>query len=346
MPVVAHQSLRRICQGVVEAVGTPADIALAVTESLVEANLAGHDSHGVLRLPWYIGSIQRGTLRAGARPLVAKRDGATAVVDGRLGWGQPAARLAATTAIEIAAESGVGAATIVNGNHIGRVGDYVATIARAGLIGIALCNASPVVAPYGGYRPVMGTNPFAWAAPREQGQPPLVLDFATSIVAEGKLRVARAKGESLPPGLIVDANGAPSHDPEDFYAGGALQTFGLHKGSGMSILIELLARGLAGVDLALPGHRGHNGTLVLALRIGSFAPEAQFFAAAERLCSQISASRPAPGFEAVLLPGEPELHMRERRVAEGIPLAQSTWDEIAALAAELGVNVDSEDQVS
>jgi uncharacterized oxidoreductase len=338
MPIVAHQSLRRICQEIVEAAGTPADIALAVTESLVGANLAGHDSHGVLRLPWYVASIRRGTIHPGVRPAVAMRGGATAVVDGGLGWGQPAARLATDTAIEIAAEAGVGAVTIVRCNHIGRVGDYVATIARAGMIGIALCNAGPVVAPYGGYRPMLGTNPFAWAAPRELGQPPLVLDFATSIVAEGKLRVARAKGETLPPGLIVDASGAPSHDPEDFYAGGALQTFGLHKGSGMSVMIELLARGLAGVDLALPEHRGHNGTLILALRIGSFAPEEQFFAAAERLCGQVSASPPAPGFEAVLLPGEPELHMRERRLAEGIPLAQSTWDEIAALAKELGVN--------
>lgn len=338
MPIIAHQTLRRICQEVAEAAGTPADIALAVTESLVEANLAGHDSHGVLRLPWYVNSIRRGTIRPAARPAVVTRSGATAVVDGALGWGQPAARLAARTAIDIADQAGVGAVSIVNGNHIGRVGEYVAMIAGARMIGIAFCNAGPVVAPYGGYRPVMGTNPFAWAAPRGQGQPPLVLDFATSIVAEGKLRVARAKGEALPPGLIVDASGAPSRDPADFYAGGALQTFGLHKGSGLSLMIELMARGLAGVDFASPEHRGHNGTLMLALRIGSFASEEQFLAAAERLAGQVGVSPPAVGFDAVLLPGEPELRMRERRLVEGIPLAQSTWDEIEALATELGVS--------
>jgi uncharacterized oxidoreductase len=337
MPTVSHQTLRRICQEVAEAVGTPPDIAVAVTESLVEANLTGHDSHGVLRLPWYVGSIRRGKIHPGSRPTVVIRSGATAVVDGGLGWGQPAARLAARTAIDLAVESGVGAVTIVNCNHIGRVGEYVAMIAGAGMIGIALCNASPVVAPYGGYRPVMGTNPFAWAAPRGPGKPPLVLDFATSIVAEGKLRVARAKGEVLPPGLIVDATGAPSHDPADFYAGGALHTFGLHKGSGLSVMIELLARGLAGVDLSLPEHHGHNGTLMLALKIGSFASEGQFLSAAERLCNQISMSPPAPAFETVLLPGEPELRMRELRIVEGIPLAQSTWDEIVALADDLGV---------
>src|SRR4051812_36400888 len=195
MPIVTHESLRRICRAVAEAAGTPADIALVVSESLVDANLAGHDSHGMLRLPWYINSIRQGSLRADARAFVASRRGATAIVDGALGWGQPAARLAAATAIEIATESGIGAVTIVSCNHIGRVGDYVAAIARAGKIGMAWCNAGPAVAPYGGYQRIMGTNPFAWAAPREAGQPPLVLDFATSYVAEGKLRVARAKGE-------------------------------------------------------------------------------------------------------------------------------------------------------
>jgi LDH2 family malate/lactate/ureidoglycolate dehydrogenase len=338
MPIVGHESLRRICQEVAVAVGTPADIALAVTESLVEANLAGHDSHGMLRLPWYVRSIREGTIHADARPAVISRSGATAVVDGSLGWGQPAARLAAQTALELAADSGVGAVTIVNCNHIGRLGEYVASMARAGMIGIALCNSSPVVAAYGGFRPVLGTNPLAWAAPRADGKPPVVLDFASSIVAEGKLRVARAKGEALAPGLIVDANGAPSLDPADFYAGGALHTFGLHKGSGLSVMIELMARGLAGVDLSQPEHRGHNGTLMLALRIGSFAPEQQFFGAAERLLGQINASPAAAGFDSVLLPGEPELRMREQRMVDGIPMAQSTWDELVALAAECGVS--------
>jgi len=340
MPIVAHQHLRRICQEVSVAVGTPPDIALAVTESLVEANLAGHDSHGMLRLPWYVRSIRQGTIHADARAAVIRRSGATAVVDGALGWGQPAARLAAQTAVELAAESGVGAVTIVNCNHIGRLGEYVASMARAGMIGIALCNSSPVVAAYGGYRPVLGTNPLAWAAPRGGGHAPVVLDFASSIVAEGKLRVARANGAVLAPGLIVDATGAPSLDPADFYAGGALHTFGLHKGSGLSVMIELMARGLAGVDLSQPEHHGHNGTLMLALRIGSFASEQQFLGAAERLFGQIAISPPAAGFDAVLLPGEPELRMREQRLANGIPIAESTWDELVALATECGVSTE------
>src|SRR5689334_20065091 len=263
MPTISEAALRRATEAIVVALGTPVDIALAVVDSLVGANMAGHDSHGVLRLPWYAQFIREGRIVPGARARVASRRGATAQVDGALGWGQPAARLAADTAAELAAEYGVGAVAVLRCNHIGRVGEYVERVAAAGMIGIAFCNASLSVAPHGAYQRLLGTNPFAWAAPAGPGQPALVLDFATSVVAEGKRRVARAKGEALPPGLVVDSAGHPSTEQADFYAGGALQTLGLHKGSGMSVMIELLARGLAGVDPLVPGNNGFNGTLLI-----------------------------------------------------------------------------------
>jgi uncharacterized oxidoreductase len=212
-------------------------------------------------------------------------------------------------------------------------------IARAGKIGLMHCNASAIVAPFGGYQRVMGTNPFAWAAPAGPGREPLVLDFATSVVAEGKLRVARAKGEKLAPGLIVDADGRPSENADDFYGGGALLPFGLHKGSGMSVMIELLARGLTGVDHGLPSNQGYTGTVVMALDIAAFAPPDQFEAAAARLCSQIGGSTPTTGYERVLLPGEPERIARREREANGIVLPETTWHELTALAAELGVAI-------
>jgi uncharacterized oxidoreductase len=210
-------------------------------------------------------------------------------------------------------------------------------IARAGMIGIALCNAGPAVAPYGGYQRVMGTNPFAWAAPCGPDQPPLVLDFATAGVAEGKLRVARSKGAMIPEGLVVDSAGRPALDPAAFYAGGALQTFGLHKGSGMSVMIELLARGLCGVDQARTANIGLNGPIIMALNIPFLAPEAQFQGAAERLRAQIAGSPPIAGFDEVLLPGDPERRARQQRLEQGIPLPQTTWDGIVALAREFGV---------
>jgi uncharacterized oxidoreductase len=207
------------------------------------------------------------------------------------------------------------------------------------MIGIAFCNAGPAVAPYGGYQRVMGTNPFAWAAPCGPDQAPFVLDFATSGVAEGKLRVARSKGEMVAAGLVVDSAGRPSRDPADFYAGGALQTFGLHKGSGMSVLIELLARGLCGVDPTRSRNIGQNGPLILALQISAFAPAEQFLGAAERLRAQIAGLPPIDGFDEVLLPGDPERRARRRRLEEGIPIPQQTWDDIQALAAEWHVEI-------
>ena len=342
MPTLSETDLRRLTHAIVIALGTPADLAQIVSDSLVGANLAGHDSHGVMRLPWYAHSVRNGRIIPTARARVAAYRGATAEVDGVIGWGQPTAHLAAETAIELARQHGVGAVVAKQCNHIGRVGAYVEQIARAGLIGMAFCNAGPAVAPFGGYQRVLGTNPFAWAAPAGSGREPLVLDFATSMVAEGKLRVARAKGEPLPPGLIVDANGRPSEDPSDFYAGGALQAFGLHKGSGMSMMIELLARGLVGVDPQLPGTSGLNGTLLLALDIPVFAPAAEFEAAAARLSEQIGSAAPLAGFERVLLPGERETLTRQARQAAGIPIPDSTWAEITTLARELGVDENYE----
>jgi uncharacterized oxidoreductase len=339
MPTVPVPQLRRFAHDLIAALGTDADIAELVAGSLVEANIVGHDSHGMLRLPWYAQQAQSGQVRPAERPALLSAVGATARVDGRLGWGAPAAQLAAETAIGLARTQGVGAVTIINGNHIGRVGAYVETIAQAGMVGITLCNASPAVSPFGGYGRLMGTNPFAMAAPGAPGAPPLVLDFATSSVAEGKLRVARAQGNAVAPGLLRDVEGRATQDPGDFYAGGALETFGLHKGSGMSLMIELLARGLGGVDPTLPGNNGFNGALVIALDIAAFAPAPQFTGAAERLAAQIAATPPLAGVERVLQPGEPENITRARRLAEGVPLADQTWDALAELAAQLGVEI-------
>jgi LDH2 family malate/lactate/ureidoglycolate dehydrogenase len=166
-----------------------------------------------------------------------------------------------------------------------------------------------------------------------------VLDFATSAVAEGKLRVARSKGLPIPAGIVVDSAGHPSLDPSDFYTGGALQTFGLHKGSGMSVMIELLARGLCGVDQTRERHIGLNGPLIMALNIPFLAPSEQFQGAAERLRVQINGSSPLEGFDEVLIPGDPEQRARRSRLEEGIPIPQPIWDEITALATEWNVNI-------
>ncbi len=338
MHVISDTDLRRLVTAILEAAGTPPDFAALVADSLVEANLSGHDSHGVIRVSQYVDSIREGTLVPGARPTVVARHGATAQVDAGWGWGPPAALLATDTAIELARQFGVAAVTVQRCNHIGRVGLYTGRIAEAGMAGIALANVRAWVAPYGGRERMMGTNPLSWAVPRAPGQPPLVLDFATSVLAEGKVRVARDKGIPIPLGVGVDKDGRPTQTPEDLYDGGALLPFGLYKGYGISVMIELLGGILSGQGPSvLPSFSHGNGTLLFALNIEFFAPLDQFIEQTEAYAARLKASLPSEGSEGVLLPGDPEQMSQAKRRAEGIPLPDQTWGTLQATARSLGV---------
>jgi uncharacterized oxidoreductase len=337
--VVDAGRLEGLATALLAAAGTPSKTAAAVGRSLVAANLAGHDSHGVLRLPAYLEAVRQGRVEPAAEATVLGRRGATAVVDAAWGWGQPAMRLATEEAIGRAREFGLGAAVVRRCFHIGRVAPYVEAIADAGMVGLAMANAGPAVAPFGGRGRVLGTNPIAWAAPREEGKPPVSLDVATAAIAEGKLRVARAKGAEIPAGNVVDRDGQPAVDPNAFYDGGALLAFGGHKGSGFGLLAQIVGRGLAGMDpSSLEGPRGINGPFVLAIDVAPFNDPAEFRRQVEAQCEAVTACPPGDGCDEVLLPGEPELRARARREAEGIPLAAATWRELLAEADRLGVH--------
>jgi LDH2 family malate/lactate/ureidoglycolate dehydrogenase len=341
MPVVDEITLRKLMCALFEAVGTPPETARFVGDSLVDANLAGHDSHGVIRILHYIEMVRAGRVDPQARPCVIQCQGATAVLDGAWGWGQPAMMLATETAIDLARRYGIGAAVVRRCYHIGRAAPYVERIAQEGMVGIAMASAGPAVAPYGSRSRVLGTNPIAWAAPRAGGREPVCLDIATAAVAEGKLRVARAKGVPAPPGAIVNVDGHPSLDPNDFYAGGALLPFGGHKGSGLSILVQIIGHGLAGIDRnQLMEHRGANGPFVLALNPEAFGVGSTFIETVEEQCAEIAHAAPAEGFETVLLPGEPEIFARAERAKAGVPVPGSTWSDLVRLARELGVEVE------
>jgi LDH2 family malate/lactate/ureidoglycolate dehydrogenase len=238
--VVSADELTSLSRSILEAVGTPEDFAWIVAASLVDANLAGHDSHGVLRLTSYVANVRGGQVHPAARANMEPLGGACARVDGGWGWGQPAAHLATDTATDLARAHGVGLVTINRCNHIGRLGEYVEKLSRAGLMGFMICNSRPAVAPFGGYTRLLGTNPIAWSAPQHDGRKPLVVDIATAAVAEGKLRVAHAAGAAAPPGAVVDKDGHPSEQTAAFYDGGALTTFGGHKGFGLSVMAELM----------------------------------------------------------------------------------------------------------
>jgi LDH2 family malate/lactate/ureidoglycolate dehydrogenase len=251
--------------------------------------------------------------------------------------------LATRTAIDCARDHGLGAAVVHRSYHIGRVAPYVESVAREGMIGQAMANAAPAVAPFGGRSRVMGTNPMAWAVPRAVDAPPICLDVATAGVAEGKLRVARARGFPVPAGNIVDREGRPTTEPGDFYAGGALLPFGGHKGSGFSLLAQFIGRGLAQMDPSgYDGPRGVNGPFILAIDISRFTDLERFRAEVEAQCAAVTDCLPAEGVEAVLLPGQPELAMRASRERDGVPIADSTWRELQTLARDHEVALPAE----
>ena len=332
MPVVPVAELRSLMREVLTACGAAAETAALVGDALVDANVAGHDSHGVIRALQYVEFAELGQTDPVVTPEIVRRDRATATVDARWGWGQPAMWLATRTAAELAREHGIGAVVVENCCHIGRVAPYVEHLAERGMIGLAMSNAGRAVAPYGARQRVMGTNPLAWAAPRAEDKPVVCLDIATATVAEGKLRVARAKELPAPDGSIVDRDGLPSVNPNDFYDGGALLPFGAHKGSGLSILAQLVGVGLAGATPdRLAQHRGGNGPLVIALDIGAFVPLATFRARVEEQCAEIASAEPAAGVDRVYLPGEPELDRRAERERDGVEITDATWTALQAL---------------
>jgi uncharacterized oxidoreductase len=342
MPLVNHVVLADFVSRIFQATGAKEEVASLVADSLVASDLAGHESHGVVRVHQYLNAIAAGYLDPKAEPVIAHETATIALVDARRSFGQVAARFAMMVTIEKARAQGLAATGVFNCTHIGRVGEWTQMAADQGMIGLAFCNGGGpggAVTPYGGVARRLGTNPIAAAVP-VAGRPSVVADFATSAVAEGKLRITHNRGKSLPEGWILGPDGRPSTDPKDFYAGGMLLPAAGHKGYGLSLLMEFLGGVLTGRGCpALPGFVPGNGVLFIVLSIEPFRPVEDFLADGAALCEQVKAVPPAPGFDEVLLPGEPEQRTAERRRAEGIMVDEATWAQLTAAAAALGVAV-------
>jgi len=339
---LSAEDLQRVCVELLCAVGTPRDLASGVAAGLRDANLTGHDSHGLVRLPAYLQDARAGRIEPTARAELVRRRGATACVSARRGWGQPAARLAAQTATEIAGELGVGAVVLQDSPHVGRMADYVELIAANGHLGMTVTNARANVAPFGGRDRRLGTNPIAFAIPRPERRPPIVVDVATSVRAEGKVRVARAAGRKVPPGTLIDRDGRPSDEPEDYHAGGSLLPAEGHKGYGLAVAIEALGGILSGMGPAMiPDYGAGNGVFVLALEIEAFISVERYMHQVEEMARALESAPTAPGVDQVLLPGEPELRTAVHRRRDGVPIAEATWREVRDLADELGVALPS-----
>lgn len=340
MRAVRSEDLQRFAAAVFAAHGASAADARAVAESLVKASLLGHDSHGLLRIKRYVDSIVAKKLNPAAQPRVASQRGATAVIDGGHGFGHVSAMFGVKTALELAAAQGVGAVALSNTNHIGRLADYAEAISATGYIALIFTSgAGPggSVAPYGGRERVFGTNPIAWGLPVTPPRPPLVADFSTSAVPEGKLNMAQSRGEPAPAGALLDKEGRPTNNPADFYAGGALLPFGGPKGSSLMLFVEVLACILAGsVPSSSPEYRTGNPTMMLAIKVDAFVPWAEYLRHTEALLLRIENSHPAEGFDRVLLPNALEIETGQRRRREGIPIPDSLWTELAGLAKETG----------
>lgn len=323
---------------IIEGIGTPKPLALIVAASLVEANVLGHDSHGVMRLPRYVNSVRAGLVIPSASAQYIPLDTSCGRVDGGWGWGQPAAELATERAVALTRTSGVTMVTISRCNHIGRLGRLTTRAATEGMIGIATCNAEPVVAPFGGTERVLGTNPLSLACPTDNVDEPLLLDIATSATAEGKLSIARSRGTSIPGSQIVDRHGSPSFDPSAYYEGGALLPFGDHKGYGLSVFAEILGGILSGMGFASSEKYTHgNGASVLVINPAAFMDRAAFIREASELRDGLRTSRPQAGVPSVLAPGDPEYATRRRREVEGIPLVSSIWEGLMDLTEELSI---------
>lgn len=320
---------------------------------LVSANLSGHDSHGVVRVPRYAAQKKAGTVVADVRVDVVVDTPVIAVVDGKYGFGQTVTPQAVQIGLDKCRVNGLSAVTLRNAGHVGRVGDWAEMAAEAGLVSIHFVNASGsvLVAPFGGTERRYSTAPYCVGVPRPGGDP-LVLDFATSIVAEGKVLVASQGGKKVPEGALVGPEGKSSSDPHLLYGdytptgprdpgkgAGAIRAFGDHKGSGLAFMCEILGGALSGTGATDPKRgRFANGMLSFYIDPSVFDPVGFFPRDIARYVDFVKSSKPSTLGDEVLVPGEPEARMRARRLAEGVPLPDDTWAAIVETARSVGLD--------
>ncbi len=354
--VIAAETLERFIADIFEKAGCDRTEADRIAFHLMGANLTGHDSHGVIRTPRYVQWLQEGKVLAGQSLTIATESATHAVVDGNYGFGQTIGPLAVDLGIAKAKASGMSIVALRHSGHIGRIGDWAERAAAEGLVSIHFVNVSQgeLVAPYGGVDRRFSTNPMCVGVPAAGSEPMLLLDFATSLVAEGKVLVASNGGKPVPPGSLIEPDGTLSTDPATLYGPlttggprdaangeGALRAFGDHKGSGLAFMCEILAGVLTGGETSGPipgGKRGRisNGMFSIYLDPDHFGA-ADFAAKAADYARYVKASRPAEAGVAVLVPGEKEAGTRIDRLAHGVPLQVDTWNAIVATATALGL---------
>lgn len=337
---VSAAALQQFTRAAFSAVGVPSESAAILAEALVESDLAGHDTHGVLRLPIYVGRVLDGGTPPDARPEVIHDFAASALVDGHDGWGPVNAGFAMRLAVEKARTHGLGMVGVIRSGHLGRLGTYPLIAAEAGMIGACLGNASARLAPWGGRRPFLGNNPWSVAVPAG-AEPPVLVDMANSIASAGKLRLLAGAGQPLPEGWALDSEGLPTTDPRAALAG-LLQPMAGHKGYGITLLVDIMAGVLTGgawgpavLVVDKTAQKQNSCHLLVAIDPACFGDRDAFRQRMDAYIREVKAVPPAVGVAEVLLPGERSLRTRARRLAAGIPLAPATRAALAELAIRL-----------
>jgi uncharacterized oxidoreductase len=345
MPRIAHNALGEMVVGILQTAGASSEEAQIVREHMIGANLVGHDSHGVILLPTYVKRIQQGHIVPGAPFEIVAESPTTARINGHGGFGQVVSTRAMELAIHKARTLNVAAATVFQQSHVGRLADYPIMAARAGMIGLMMCDSGRTdksVAPYGGRTRRLGTNPLSIALPSDQ-ESPVFLDMATSAVAAGKIGVARNRKQAVPLGWLVDKEGQPTTDPQAFYAGGAILPLGgdqAHKGYGLSFMVETLSAILTGLGYGFDPSGPHNdGAFMAVFNVEAFYPLETFKKELAGFIAYLKESPPAAGFQEVLYPGEIEYRTAQQRQQEGILVEEETWRQLVALAEQSGMSV-------
>lgn len=327
----------RVVAEIMSAKGCPKDIASEVADHLVDADQSGVESHGIWRVLQYADYYDSGYLKAEVRPVLEQNDRGAWQVSGRGGIGIPAMSLAARDVVSRALQTGLAAVAVQHVGHTGRIGAFAEYAGQKGCLAIVIGGGGRKnwrqVAPYGGRKAILPTNPYSIGIPGGQ-RGPVVIDFATAAAAAGWVYGARLAGAKLPDGILIDRKGAPTNDPQAYFDGGALLTAGGAKGYAMSVAAEMIAEALLG-----PATTECNW-LMLAMDCTLYQEPTRMQEIAEEILAELRACPPAPGFTKVEVPGEREAESRQRNLEAPIHLPEATWAKIEILAEGLGVSTD------
>jgi LDH2 family malate/lactate/ureidoglycolate dehydrogenase len=340
-------ALRALMVDILTALDVPDDECAIVVNSFMEATLAGYDSHGIMRIPMYFDDIRSGQMVPGASLDTVTETPASALLDANYGLGPVIAERSLAVACDKARQTGIGCVSVTRSNEIARLGVYVREPALAGLITVLMVNdagGGPVVAPWGSTQPFLSTNPIAVGFPWRDDTP-IIIDLSTSIVAAGKLKMARSSGSSAPEGWLIDRHGETTTDVESFFAeprmSALLPLGGLmagHKGFALSLIVDILGGALSGDGCSSGEEMGNrNGVFALAIDPQMFATRDVFLRHVNDFVEKLKACDTMPGVDEILMPGERSQRVREQRLKNGVPIEPSVWQEITRIMDELGL---------